>query len=105
MKKNPRYVACVIAYAQYNPRPGLVDFLGDYEPKRDTYLDSPKAASRRLALEKQLLMKIYGIPAAKIRTINGGYRKRRLVELWIVPPGEPMPVPTPNSYPLKRPGN
>ena len=101
VKGKRKYLACVIAYAQYNPRPGLVDY-GDYEPVRDVMLDRPGTAQGRLALEKRYLTKVYGIPASKIRTIDGGYRKRRQVELWIVPADEPLPVPTPNSFPFGR---
>lgn len=102
VKRNPKFLACLIAYAQYNAHPGLVDYAGDYDPKPDLRLDPPGTARRELEIEKGHLMKVYGIPAARIRTIDGGYRKSREVELWIVPPGEPLPVPTPNSFPPRR---
>lgn len=98
LKKEPRTTACVIVYAQYNPRPGLVDY-GEYEPIRDVRLDSPGVARGRLNLERNRLIRAYGISAARIILINGGYRKRRMVELWIVPRGEHAPIPTPNSFP------
>jgi hypothetical protein len=102
LRKAPRATACIIVYAQYNPRPGLVDY-GDYEPVRDIRLDPAGTAQRRLTTEKRRLIRVYGIRASRIRTINGGYRKRRMVELWIVPRGEHAPIPTPNSFPPKRP--
>jgi len=98
LKKEPRTTACIIAYAQYNPRPGLVDY-GEYEPIRDVRLDPPGVVRRRLNLERNRLTKAYGISAARIRLVIGGYRKRRMVELWIVPRGEHAPIPTPNSFP------
>jgi hypothetical protein len=105
VRKKPTWIACIIAYAQYNPQPDSVDYSGNYEPVRDVKLDAPGTARQRLAMEKRELMKVYGLPAGRIRTIDGGYRKQRSVELWIVPAGEPLPVPTPNSFPPKRAGN
>ncbi|MDQ2922572.1 MAG: hypothetical protein M3R52_13290 [Acidobacteriota bacterium] len=101
--KNKRTnIACVIVYAQYNSHPGLADYSGNYEPSREVRLDPPGVARRRLELEKRYLTGVYGIPASRIRTIDGGYRKHRGVELWIVPAGEPTPIPTPNSFPKER---
>jgi len=102
VKKRPGRSACIIVYAQYNRRPGMVDWAGDYEPRPDVPLDRPGTARNELNLEKGYLMKVYGLPAAKIKTIDGGHRKRRWIELWIVPAGEPLPVPTPNSFPFGR---
>lgn len=101
VKRNRAYLACIIAYAQYNRRPGLVDYA-DHDPRPDVRLDLAGTARRMLDAEKSALMKVYGIAAARIRTIDGGYRKRREVELWIVPPGEPLPIPTPNAFPRGR---
>jgi hypothetical protein len=102
LRKERRTTACIIVYAQYNPRPGLVDYYGNYEPVRDVRLDPPGTARKRLETEKRRLMRAYGIHSLRIRTINGGYRRRRMVELWIVPHGEHAPIPTPNSFPPKR---
>jgi hypothetical protein len=101
LRREPRAIACVIVYAQYNPRPGLVD-KGFYEPERDVRLDPPFVAARRLALEQKRLTTVYGISRNRISLVNGGYRKVRAVELWIVPRGEHLPIPTPNSFPPKR---
>src|SRR5205807_4003747 len=87
LKKNRGSRASIIAYAQYNPRPGLVDYVGNYEPKTDVCLDPPGTAQRRLTIEKRYLMKVYGILSSRIDLIDGGYRKRRMVELWIVTRG------------------
>src|SRR4030095_14313235 len=46
VKKNPRYLACLIAYAQYNSRRQMVDHRGDYDPRPATRLDSSSAASK-----------------------------------------------------------
>ncbi len=102
VKKDPSRTACLIAYAQYNPKRRLIDYAGSYEPKVDVRLDRAGTAQRRLNLERTRLMRTYGIPGHRIRLIDGGYRKRREVELWIVPKGEPMPIPTPNAFPRTR---
>lgn len=98
LKKQPASSACIIVYAQYNPHPGLID-SGDYEPVRDVRRDPPGTARRRLQIERARLIKAYGIKSTRIRLIDGGYRKLRAVELWIVPRGEHAPIPTPNSFP------
>ena len=102
VKKKQNQIACIIAYAQYNPHPPLVDYAGNYEPIREVRLDSPPTARKQLLREKNILMKVYGLSAARIKTIDGGYRKRRSTEYWIVPAGEPFPIPTPNSFPPHR---
>ena len=101
IKKQPTQLACIIVYAQFNPRPGQVDWVGDYEPRTDTRLDPKGTARQELNRLRDYLVKYHGIAAAKIKLIDGGHRKRRWAEFWIVPDGEPLPVPTPNSYPNK----
>jgi hypothetical protein len=101
VKKKRNFIACIIAYAQYNPHPGL-NLDDNYDLYRDVRYDPPGAARKRLSMERQNLMKVFGLPASRIRLIDGGYRKRRLVELWIVPGAEPLPIPTPNSLPPGR---
>jgi hypothetical protein len=100
LKKEPKTLACIIVYAQFNPRPGLVDY-GNYEPVRDVRLDGKGTAHQRLNTERARLIKIYGIAPSRIKLVDGGYRKRRTVELWIVPRGERLPIPTPNSFPSR----
>lgn len=102
VKKNPSQSACIIVYAQYNRRPPLVDWAGDYEPRREVRLDHPGTARQELNRERGYLMSVYGLPASKLKTIDGGYRKRRWIEFWIVPAGEPLPIPTPNAFPFGR---
>ena len=101
VKKRPNQSACIIAYAQYNRHPPLVDWSGDYEPRREARLDPSGTARKELNRERGYLMTAYGIPAAKIKMIDGGYRKHRWIEFWIVPAGEPLPIPTPNAFPFR----
>ncbi len=102
VKKRPNRSACIIVYTQYNPRPGLVDYAGNYEPVRDVRLDPPGTASTQLRRQRELLMSEYGLPFSRIKTIDGGYRKHRSMEYWVVPDGEPLPHPSPNSFPPGR---
>ena len=102
LKKEPKTLACIIVYAQFNPRPGLVDYSGNYEPVRDVRLDRKGTARQRLNTERRRLIKIYGIAPSRIKLVDGGYRKRRTVELWIMPKSEHLPIPTPNSFPSRQ---
>jgi hypothetical protein len=102
VRKSPGQIACIIAYAQYNRHPPLADWADEYEPRPERRLDPPATARKQLSLMTGYLKAVYGITASSIKTIDGGYRKRRSIEFWIVPPGEPLPVPTPNSFPPKR---
>ena len=101
VRKVPGQIACVIAYSQYNRHPPLADWSGEYEPRREARLDPPATARKQLLRMKGYLVKVYGIAPTSIKTVDGGHRKNRSTELWIVPPGEPLPIPTPNSFPPK----
>lgn len=102
VKKQPSQLACIIIYAQFNRKPGQVDWVGNYDPRGDIRLDLPGTARQELNRLRSYLVNHHGIAASKIKLIDGGHRKQRWVEFWIVPAGEPLPVPTPNSYPNKR---
>jgi hypothetical protein len=85
--KYPRSQAYILAYPQYSVerRP---------EP--------PGTAFKMQTAVKAELVGKYHIAPARITFMNGGYRKLRYVELWIVPRGEHPPIPTPNAFPKKR---
>lgn len=93
--------AYIIAYAHYTKTRQLV---GDehYDVYYEKRIDTPGSARKRLEFEKRLLVRNYGIAPSRIHLIDGGYRKWRSLELWIVPRGEHAPIPTPNSFPPKR---
>lgn len=86
LRKNPRSQAYVIIYRQY------------YAGK----LDPPSTALTMMKTVKEVLVKTYRITASRIKTVNGGYRRQRQVELWIVPRGEHAPIATPNAFPKRR---
>ena len=102
VKKKPNRTACIIVYAQYDPRRPAADWAGTYEPIRERALDSRDTARKELNLRKEILTRVYGLPTARIKLIDGGYRKRREIEYWIVPAGESFPVPNPNAFPFGR---
>ena len=91
----------IIAYAHFTKTRQVV---GDdeYDMYYERRVDPPGTARKRLVFEGKLLIKVYRIDPARIRLIDGGYRKWRSLELWIVPRGEHAPVPTSNSFPPKR---
>lgn len=90
--------AYIIAYAHFSKRRQVVGDV-NYDVRYEPRLDRAGTARKRLLLEKRLLSDVFGITPSRIRLIDGGYRKGRAVELWIVPRGEHAPIPTPNSFP------
>jgi len=102
VNKRPNQSACIIAYGQYNRRRTFADWSGSYEPLPEARLDPRGTARKELNRQKAYLMTAYGIPAAKVKVIDGGYRKLRWIEFWIVPSGEPLPIPTPNAFPFGK---
>jgi hypothetical protein len=103
LRKEPRSLAYIIVYAGYRvARIEDVDDRGRKKILRQAWLDPPGTAARELKERKDLLVKKQGIPASRVRLVNGGYRRWRHLELWIVPPGENPPIPTPNAFPQRR---
>lgn len=79
---DPAARACLIAYAAHRDRRG---------------------ADRRIAARQKLeLLKNHSLAPARVVALAGGRRRMRLVELWIVPPGSPLPKPTPEPAPARR---
>ncbi len=54
------------------------------------------------ARHKRALMLAHSIGAQRVVALGGGAREHRAVELWIVPPGSPLPKPTPTARPVVR---
>ena len=101
LRSQKHSLAYVVVYAHFTKGRQLV---GDdnYDVRYERRMDPVNTARRRLVFEKKVLTKVYGIAPARIRLIDGGYRKWRAIELWIVPRGEHAPIPTPNSFPSRR---
>lgn len=83
VRKRPRAQAYVIAYKQHS---------------RERRTDAPGVSRQMLRAVRGDLIKEFGIAPARIKTVDGGYRVWREVELWVVPPGARRPVATPNAY-------
>ena len=87
LKKYPTTLAYIIAYPQYS---------------RARRSDPPKTSARMLRAVKGDLVTRYNVDPSRIRLMNGGHRKLRQIELWVVPRGEHAPIATPNSFPRRR---
>jgi hypothetical protein len=100
LRQEPNSRGYMIAYAQY-----YVSDYRFYEPSRGYYRtlrDPPSLIPRMLRRDRNYLSRVHGIDASRIIIINGGYRRRRTLELWIVPNGASRPRPTPNAFPGRR---
>ena len=103
LRKEPKTSGYLIGYAEY--RIEEWDEMNDQGRKRfhhRVFLDRAGTAASELKTIRAALRRDYGIPALRLKLINGGYRKTRNVELWIVPPGEHAPIATPNAFPKRR---
>lgn len=92
--REPDSLAYVIAYPQCE--------VVQRRNGRRTICDPNGSAARMLKGVRLELTKTHNVPAARLRMVNGGYRRQRAVELWIVPRGEHAPIATPNAYPPRR---
>lgn len=101
LRSQKNSLAYIVAYAHFTKRRQLIGD-DDYSVRYERRMDPAGTARKRLVLEKKLLVKVYGIAPSRVRVIDGGYRRWRAIELWVVPRGEHAPIPTPNSFPPKR---
>lgn len=101
--KEAKSIAYIIVYPQY--------YVQKFEEtnernrtfiKREILSDSPQTAAQIMRSVKNEMTKKYNFPASRIKIVNGGYRKSREVETWILPLGEHPPVATPDSFPNFR---
>jgi hypothetical protein len=100
LRREPNSRGYMIAYALY-----YVSDQPFYDPSRGYYrtlLDPPTLIPRMLRRDRNYLSRVHGIDASRIIIINGGYRRERTLELWIVPDGASRPRPTPNAFPRRR---
>jgi hypothetical protein len=60
------------------------------------------AAGRRIASRAKLtIAKSFAIDVTRVATLAGGRRAYKMLELWLIPPGAPLPDPSP-PVPRKR---
>jgi hypothetical protein len=85
------YLDAFAAALQKEPR--SIGYLVAYKSRRD----GAAVTQQMFRREKNFLIKEYGIKSSRIKMIDGGYRKWRWMELWIVPPGEDAPILAPSQ--------
>ena len=77
LRSDPGLRGCVIAYTPRGKRHG---------------------ADRKLAARvKMAITKLFPVDVSRIVAFGGGRRDEKLIELWLVPPGSPLPKPTPSK--------
>lgn len=104
LRRQPRARAYIIVYPQYYTlRSEEFNDNGSIAKTHQiVHLDSPERAQKVLREVKAELVKTHHMLPSRIKVVNGGYRKLRQVELWIVPRGEHAPIATPNAFPKQR---
>jgi len=103
LRKQPGSQAYIIAYPQYYIERWKINEVGrKIRTRQRISLDRPGTALKVLKAVKGDLVDRYRVASSRIKVMDGGYRKLRQVELWIVPRGEHAPIPTPNTFPKKR---
>lgn len=104
LRKEPRSLAYIIVYeqSQIQEWSNVNTERGASGGGRRLLTDPPGTALRELRGKKAELSGKHGVSASRVRLINGGYRRTRAVELWLVPRGARPPIPTPNVYPPGR---
>lgn len=82
LKRDPALRGCVIGY---------------------TSRRGSAAAARRIAASAKLTMaKSFAVDVSRVAALAGGRRESKMIELWLVPPGAPLPAPSPAARPVRR---
>lgn len=82
LRRDPSLRGCVIAY---------------------TWRRGARSADRRIAARaKMTIAKSHAVDVARVVALGGGRRQYKTVELWLVPPGAPLPRPTPEATRVRR---
>lgn len=82
LRRDPSLRGCVIAY---------------------TWRRGARSADRRIAARaKMTIAKSHSVDVARVVALGGGRREYKTIELWLVPPGAPLPRPSPEPSPARR---
>lgn len=82
LRADPGLRACVIAY---------------------TSRRAARSTDRRIAASaKKAIVNSQAVDVRRVVAIGGGRRRYKAVEIWLVPPGSPLPKPTPDAFPSLR---
>ncbi|MDT5269682.1 MAG: hypothetical protein QOH49_1868 [Acidobacteriota bacterium] len=77
---------------------GLRACIIGYTSRRGT-----RAAARRIANRAKLtIAKSHAIDVTRVVALGGGRREYKMIELWLVPPGAPLPKPSPPAHRASR---
>ena len=87
LRQHPLAQAYIIAYKQHH---------------RERRTDPPAVSRQMLRAVRGDLIKVFGIAPSRLKTVDGGYRVWRELELWLVPRGVHAPIATPNAFPRGR---
>ena len=80
-----------LAYVIYYPQ-----YVREHD--RTMYIEPAKQVSKAMTQLRSSLLKRLELPKNRVKVANGGFRRWREVELWIVPSGVHVPVATPNVF-------
>jgi hypothetical protein len=82
LRADPGLRACVIAY---------------------TSRRAARSTDRRIAAAaKAAIIKSQAVDVRRVVALGGGRRRYKVVEVWLVPPGSPLPKPTPDVFRTRR---
>jgi hypothetical protein len=62
---------------------------------------APGVLLRRLYGDQRYLIEMRGVAPNRVVVIEGGYKQKSTIELWLVPNGAPPPAPTPAALPIQ----
>lgn len=97
LRANPELRGYIIGYAQYCAPCGY-----DARERPRILQDASGTARRMLEEKRQILIRRHGIDASRIILIDGGSRRYRGIELWLVPPRASAPKPSATVRPRGR---
>lgn len=81
--------------AQLKNQPGVQGYLLIYGGRRGRAGEAQKMAAR----SQKFLTKMHGIDPRRIVTVDGGFKERLTIDLWLVPTGVNPPLPEPTVAP------
>lgn len=102
LHKTPGATAYIIVYPHYYINKQTETVGRRERTVRRVFRDNLAVADEMRRSIIAELTKEHGVPMARIKVVNGGYRRSRTVELWILPAGEHPPIATPNAFPPKK---
>ena len=94
LQENPEATGYVIFYGGRRYSSCWYDY-----PRHRSRIPYKGEAEERAAIVKPYLVNVRRVAPERITVVNGGHRQSLMIELWIVPKGAKVPVPTPTLKP------